>query len=241
MKFKTSITNVNNGEEIIRGHKLEDLVQQKSFTEAIYLILRGELPDEKKAKMFNAILTSAIDHGPGTTSGMTARIVASAQNSIHTSVAAGILAMGELHGSAIEGAGRFFQEHKNNPDVTGTVKKLKEQKVRLAGYGHAILEEDHRANQLLNLAKEYGFYGEHCRVAEEAGKSLNAISSHKLPLNIDGAMAAILSDMGFLWDMMKGIFIIARVPGLVAHVYEEMKGDAGLRRLSEDDIEYVGK
>jgi citrate synthase len=71
MKFKTSITNLNNGEEIIRGYKLEDLMQKKSFAETVFLILKGELPNENEAKMFNAILTSAIDHGPGTASGLT--------------------------------------------------------------------------------------------------------------------------------------------------------------------------
>ncbi len=241
MKFKTSITNLNRGEEVIRGYAMKDLMQQKSFAEAIYLILRGELPNETEAKMFNAILTAAIDHGPGTVSALTARIVASAKNSLHTAVAAGILAMGERHGSAIEGAAKFFQEHADDADIDSLIKKMKEQKIRLAGYGHAILADDHRASQLLAVARELGFYGKHCASAEAVGKSLNAISSKKLPLNIDGAMAAILSDMGFPWDVMKGVFIIARVPGLVAQVYEEMTGDAGLRRLSEDDIEYVGE
>ena len=60
-----------------------------------------------------------------------------------------------------------------------------------------------------------------------------------MPLNVDAAMAAILSDMGFEWQIMKGFFIIARVPGLVAQAYEEISNDTGLKRLSEDAIEYV--
>ncbi|MEK7624031.1 MAG: citryl-CoA lyase [Patescibacteria group bacterium] len=239
MKFKTSITNLNNGEEIIRGHKLEELMQKKSFAEAIYLILKGELPDEKETKMFNAILTSAIDHGPGTASALTARVVASAKNSVNTAVAAGILAMGESHGGATGDAGKFFQENINTLDIASLVKDLKEKKIRIPGYGHATLTHDHRSDTLFAIAKETGMYGKHSAFAEAVFEQLKLVSSKPLPLNVDGSMAAILSDMGFPWDVMKGIFIIARVPGLVVHVYEEMKGDAGLRRLPEEDIEYI--
>jgi citryl-CoA lyase len=241
MKFKTSITNLNNGEEIIRGYKLEDLMQNKSFAETVFLILKGELPNENEAKMFNAILTSAIDHGPGTASGLTSRIVASAKNSIHTSVAAGILAMGELHGSAIEGAAKFFRAHLDDTDILSSIKSLKEQKVRLPGFGHAVLTLDNRANKLLEIAQKHGFFGKYCTFAEEVGKNLNSISSKILPLNIDGAMAAVLLDMGFDDKIMKGIFIIARVPGLVAHVFEEATSGDGLRRLDEEDILYIGE
>ena len=83
-------------------------------------------------------------------------------------------------------------------------------------------------------------YGKHCDFAEAVGKSLNAISSKKLPLNVDGAMAAIISDMGFDWRLAKGFFIIGRVPGLAAHVYEEKTAGDGIRRLAEDAAEYVG-
>jgi citryl-CoA lyase len=238
--FQTSITDIRDGEEYIRGHKLEDLIKEKSFVETIFLLLKGELPSEQEAKMLGAMFTAAIDHGPGTASGQVARIVASAKNSMHTSLAAGILAMGERHGSAIEGAAKFFQKQKTAEDVAGLVKGLKERKIRIPGYGHPFLEHDSRSETLFALAKELGIYGDHCAFAEEAHKELNAISSKPLALNIDGAMGAILSDMGFDWRLGKGFFIIARVPGLVAHIYEEQTSDVGIRRLSQDDIEYIG-
>ena len=53
-------------------------------------------------------------------------------------------------------------------------------------------------------------------------------------------MAAILLDMGFDARLMKGFFIIARIPGLVAQVYEEMADDPGIRRLDQSDIQYTG-
>ena len=215
MHIKTAITSVNGGEEIIRGQKLKDLIEKHTFVEAIFLLLKGELPDKNQTRMLNAMFTSAIDHGPAVASALTARVVVSAKNSMHTAIAAGILAMGDLHGGAIEGAAKFFQEQVNTLDLEALLKDLKAKKQRVLGYGHKVLEHDHRADTLFTIAKETGIYGKHCAFAEAVREQLKTISSRPLPLNIDGAMGAILMDMGFDWRMTKGVFIIARVPGLV--------------------------
>ncbi len=241
MKYTTSITNIVNEHEFIRGYALEELIKNHSFVETIFLILRGQLPTEKETKMLNALFTAAIDHGPGTASGQVVRITASAKNNLHTSLAAGILAMGERHGGAIEGAAKFFQFHVGEEHVAGLVKTFKQEKIRIPGYGHAVLKVDHRSKALFDMAREVGFFGKHCEFALAVHDALNEQSSKPLPINIDGSMAAILSDMGFDWQIMKGLFIIARVPGLVAHIYEEMTNDAGLRRLDQGEIEYVGR
>jgi len=241
MKWETAITNIKDGQEIIRGKNLSELIQKNTFTETIFLIWQGRMPKSEEAKMLDAMFVAAIDHGTGTASAMMARISASAKNSMHTALAAGILGMGERHGSAIEAAAKFFVENKDNKNLPETLKELKDKKVRLAGFGHAVLTHDERSEELFKIAKELGFYKECCAVAENIQIELNKISSKPLPLNIDGAMGAILADMSFDPAMMKGIFITARVPGLVAHIYEETQNDAGLRRLGEDEIEYIGK
>lgn len=240
MQWKTSISHVANNHEIIRGYDLSDLINKKSFVETIYLILKGELPNEPQTRMLNALFTAAIDHGIGVSSAMTARTVVSTGNSLHTALAAGILSLGTLHGSAIEDATNFFQENIGVDEVDELVKKMKEQKIRLPGYGHKILTHDERSVALFTVAKETKIYGQHCELAEKVGTALNKISSKPLPLNVDGAMGAIISDMGFDWRLAKGFFIIGRVPGLVAHVYEEMTSDNGLRRLAEEEAEYLG-
>ena len=121
------------------------------------------------------------------------------------------------------------------------VKSFKEKKIRIPGYGHKVLTHDNRTDTLSAIAKETGFYGRHCKFAVAVGTALNKISSKPLPLNMDGANAAILSDMGFDWRMATGFFLIGRVPGLVAQVYEEMMSGEGVRRLSEEEIEYTGE
>lgn len=241
MQWKTAVSKVSDNKEIIRGYNLDELIKNKSFTETIFLILKGNLSNENETKILNAMFVAAIDHGVGTASAMTSRIVASSGNSMHTALAAGILAMGKLHGGATEDAAKFFTENVEEKNVVELVKTLKDKKVRLPGYGHKVLTRDNRTDTLFAIAKETGFYGKYSAFAEKIGEELNKISSKILPLNVDGAMAAILLDMGFPWQITKGLFIIARVPGLVAHIYEEAVGDAGLRRLESDETEYVGE
>lgn len=242
MEWKTAISHVEDGKEIIRGQKLSDIIEQHTFTEAIFLILRGQMPNVKEAVMLNALLSAAIDHGIGAPSTTTARIVASTKNSLHTAVAAGILAMGELHGSAIEGAAKFFQENKTTQDITKLIADCKVKKMRIPGFGHKVFTtQDPRTQTLLAIAKKQDFFQAHCAFAIAVETELGAQSSKKLPLNIDGAMAAILSDMGFPSGVMKGLFIIGRVPGLVAHVYEEQTSGTGIRRIDTKDEIYTGK
>lgn len=240
MKFQTAITQVHNDQELIRGYKLTDLAQQKSFSDTIWLLLRGELPTVTEAKIFGAILTIAIDHGPGTISGQASRIAASGKVSMTGAVIAGLATIGERHGGAVDGAAKFFVDNVTRQDVSALLVELKTQKIRIPGFGHAVLTRDHRSETLFSIAKETGFYGRYSAFAEKVGAELNKQSSKPLPLNIDGAMAAILLDLGFAPGLLTGIFIIARTPGLVAQATEEMHGDAGLRRLAEAEIEYTG-
>lgn len=240
MHFKTSVTHLtNDGKEIVRGNDLENLMQEKTFSEVIFLILLSRTPHEKELIMFNALLIAAIDHGPGTASAMTARISASAKNSMHTSLAAGLLGLGERHGLAIEAAMKFFATNIGENDLAGLLSKMKEQKKYAPGFGHRVLSVDSRAHKLFDIAKETGFFGRHCQFALKVLEELNKISSKPLPINIDGAMAAVLLDMGIDASLSQGIFMIARVPGLVAQIVEERESGEGIRRLEESEIEYI--
>ena len=240
MNIKTSITNIKDDQEIIRGHKLEELVQTHSFVEVIYLLFTGKLPTASETKMLNALFVSAIDHGPGTVSAMTARISASSANSTHSALAAGILGFGPRHGIAGEGAMEFFYKHADESDIADLVARLKEQKVRIPGYGHKVFTDvDPRSLTLFDIAKNLGIFGKHSEFALSVKAELNKISSKPLPLNIDGTFAAILCDMGFDVRMGQSFFLIARTPGLLAQIHEEQINDVGIRRLEEDEIEFV--
>ncbi len=242
-KWRTAITTHVDHEVYIRGYRLLDLVGNLTFAQAIYLILKGELPTEAESKMMEAIFVSVIDHGIAPPSVIAARSVASGGNSLNVGVAAGVLAFGSAHGGALEDAMRFMQEGvSSGRPVKDIVSEYLSQKKPIPGYGHRYYKDfDPRTRRLLDLAKKYGFYGDHCGFAEEVEREIEKQKGKRIVLNVDGAIAAVTSDMGFDWRIGKGFFIIGRVPGLVAHVYEELTKERPFsKRLSDDEIEYTG-
>ena len=241
-KWRTSITLHKGEETFIRGYKLLDLVGNLSFSQAIYLILKGELPSEKESKMMDAMFVSVIDHGIAPPSVIAARAVASGGHTLNVGVAAGVATFGSAHGGALEDAMKIFQENIEK-DVSSLVKSYLDSKKPIAGFGHKYYKEfDPRTKRLMDVAKSLGFYDKYCAFAEKIEQEIFNQKGKKLVLNVDGAIAAIASEMGFDWRLGKGFFIIGRVPGLVAHVYEElvMEKPFSKRLNEEEETEYKG-
>lgn len=233
MQFNTDITTFDGDhKESIRGISLDTLVTEQSFVSSIFLLIQKRLPSLSEARMLDAILTTAIDHGAATASAMNARISASAKNPIHASLAAGILGFGERHGMAVEGHMKFLQDAiVFEGSLEELLRNMKEQKIRVPGFGHKVFEtEDPRSTTLFALAKELDVFGKNCQMAFDTGIILNTISSRPLPLNVDGAIGAILLDMAFAPKTGNAIFLMARVPGLLAHIIEEGEQGNGIRR-----------
>lgn len=239
MNVETRISHVTKERELLRGHDLISLIGTRSFMEVTWLLLRESWPTKEQAAMLEAVLVAAIDHGAAPVSSITARAVASSGNDPHVALAAGILAQGTLHGGAIEDAARFFLAQVQE-DPNTVVSRAHGEKRRLPGYGHKLLEKDRRSEALFARAKALGTYGAFATFAERVEAALNADAKKPLPLNIDGAMAAVLLDMGFGPEPMRGIFALARLPGLLAQIIEERETVRGPRRLADDEIIYKG-
>jgi len=238
-KWKTAISGIIDGEAHIHGYKVTELIDKIGFTDAIWLELKGELPTEKERAMLDGILISTIDNGLGPPSVTNARNSASAGNPMQASVAAGVLGVGDSHGGAIEECARLLQ-------MGLTAEKLVEKVIssgdRIAGFGHKIYKDaDPRATQIFEKAKKLGFYGEHCELTVAVEKVLEEKKGKKIPINVDGAIAAVVSDMGFDYRLGKGFFLIGRVVGLVAHIFEEMVREKPYRRIADEEIEYDGE
>ncbi len=231
MSWETSVS--SEGEDaVIRGKPLED-VMDMDFSDAIWLILKGEKPSEKESELFNTILSSSIDHGIGNPSTVSARTVQSGGNEMNTSVAAGILALGNSHGGAIEEAMQILSDNRSPEKIVET---YLENENRIPGIGHKIYrEEDPRATKILEEADNLGLSGE---ATEKMTRIRDRFAEQKtdLVLNVDGAIAAVMTDMGWEPELGKGFFIIARTPGIVAHVREEMDEKPFRRQKGE----YVG-
>lgn len=245
-KWNTEITGHFNEVPHVRGYDIRELMEKVTFTDAIFLVLRGELPTEKERKMLNAMLISMIDHGLGAPSTTAARIVASCGTPMSTAVAAGVSAIGEHHAGAIEQCAKLLQEKSKKPKSIDDIGKdivdnARLDRTKIPGYGHKLYVSDPRTETLVKIASELGIKGRHTDLALSIEKHLEIALGKKQCLNIDGIIAALMSDMGFPWEMGKGMFIIGRVSGLVAHVYEEQTKEKPFRRLSEEEMSYSGK
>jgi citrate synthase len=153
--------------------------------------------------------------------------------------------IGDTHGGAIEQSARIMQEwagREGNPVELAKelVAELRSSRKRMPGFGHRLHKTDPRTVKLFEIAGELNFSGRHTDLARAIEAELEKASSRKLPINVDGAIAAVVSDMGFDWRLGKGFFIISRVPGLIAHAYEEMTTQKPMRDLGNTDFEYSG-
>jgi citryl-CoA lyase len=244
-KWQTAITEIGPGKIRVRGYDIVEMMQKLSFAQSVYLILRGELPDEKQARMMEAILVSSIDHGTSPPSVLGARTVMSGGNSLNAAVAGGVLVIGDSHGGAIEQSARILQEWAAKEGAidklaADLVAEMRAKKKRLPGFGHRLHQTDPRTVKLFEIAAGLDYSGKHTELARAIEAELEKTSGRKLPINVDGAIAAVISDMGFDWRLGKGFFIISRVPGLIAHVYEEMTTQKPMRKLGDTNCEYSG-
>jgi citryl-CoA lyase len=243
--WKTALTRIAPGQIRVRGYDIAELMGAISYAQAVYLILKGELPSEAEARLMEAILVSSIDHGATPPSVLAARTVLSGGNSLNSSIAAGVMAIGDVHGGAIEQCARILQEGAAREGsverlAQALVNDLRERKRRMPGFGHRLHGTDPRTVRLLSLAEEAGFSGRHIELALAVEAELEKQLGRRLPMNIDGAVGAVISDMGFDWRLGKGFFIISRTAGLVAHVYEEWTREKPMRKLGPPPSEYDG-
>ena len=250
-EWTTSLTRIAPNEIEIRGYPVDELMGRLMFSEAIYLLLRGELPSASIGKLFTAVLLSSLDHGVTPPSTLAARHVASSGSPLGNAVAAGILAFGAYHGGDIEAVMRCLQEgislHHGGMSYEDAARRLLEKHCGVGptppGFGHRIHTRDPRAARLLQLAHELDLDGEHCRLLRVVERVLNAMpgrAQHPLPLNIDGAIAAVCGDLGFGPEIGNGLFIISRVPGLLAHAVEEQLTQPPMRQIDRDQARYDG-
>lgn len=249
LQWKTAITKVEPNQLFIRGYKLDELMGRVSYAQMVYLLFKGEMPSEKVGRLMEAILVSSVDHGTTPPSVLSAITVASTGAPLNAAVAAGILAISKFHGGAIEECMLILKEamhikgdrHCSFEEAAAEViNRYRSEQKRLSGFGHRIHTNDPRTHKLFTLAKELGLAADFTMLAEAFVKQLKALTGKDLPLNVDGAIAALLCEMDFDPILANAFFMIARVPGLVAHIYEEVTRQKPMRKIHPTDVVYDG-
>jgi len=249
LPWKTAITKIEPNKISIRGYRLDELMGEVRYAQMVYLLFKGEMPSENIGKLIEVILVSSIDHGTTPPSALSAITVASTGATLNASLAAGILAISKFHGAAIEECMLLLKEAKEeiknaacneSEAVQRIITAYREHKKRLSGFGHRLHSDDPRTKKLFALAEEYGIAGTYVQLAREFESQLQKSLGKKLPINVDGAIAALLCEMDFDPTLGNAFFMIARVPGLVAHIYEEKMRYKPMRMIHPTNVEYDG-
>jgi citrate synthase len=236
--WRTAIVKADETDIWLRGFDVRSLMRDHGFVETIFLLHRGRLPTPGERKLLDAILVGVSDHGAGAPSCAAARLVASGnRQSVAAAVAAGVLAIGDEHGGAASGciamiAGHLATAAEKGESIeaaaTRAIDESRTRKTRLPGLGHRVHTTDPRVDVLFTMAAEAGVAGDGVRFMRALERAA-AARIKPLPINIDGALAAVLHDIGFPPPTGTLIFIIGRVAGLTAEVAEEYARERPMR------------
>jgi len=236
--WRSAITTSDEKNIFIRGYDIVSLMNSASFTDTIYLLHQSRLPTEAERRLLDAILIGVSDHGPAAPSAAAARLVASGnRQSLEACVAAGVLAMGDAHGGAAydcmnmiaEGIELSRHESISIQDAALRLVALaKSKQKRIPGMGHRVHTDDPRTRVLFEMARGYKLAGEGIEFMQALEESVRE-QIRPLPINIDGALSAVLHDLGFMPQVGKLIFIIGRVTGVTAQIVEEYTREKPMR------------
>jgi len=246
--WRTAIVDAGPDHIRVRGHDVLELMQRSTFTDLIFLLHHDRLPTPAERRLLDAILIGVADHGAGAPSCAAARLAVSGnRQSLAAAIAAGVLTIGDEHGGAGSGSMELIaagidraRRDSVSFDVAaaGIVDAAKRDKTRLPGFGHRVHATiDPRVEVLFALAEESRVAGDGIRFA----RALTAAMHERLkpiPLNIDGALAAVLVDLGLPPMAGKLLFIVGRVAGLSAEVLEEYTREKPMR--IKIPVEYDG-
>jgi citrate synthase len=250
-RWQTALAFTAPNQILIRGYPLDEMMGRLSFADAVYLLLMGELPTPAIGRMLNAVLISSIDHGVTPPSTLAARNVATSGAPLKDCVAAGILAFGPHHGGDIESCMRFLDAGLTlvrggrtlQEAADAIVEECARENQVPPGFGHRFHTRDPRAGRLFQMALELELEGEHVRLLRAAERALDARKDRygrSLPVNVDGAIAAVCADLGFAYELGNAVFLISRLPGLIAHAHEERTRQAPMRQIDPKDHDYDG-
>lgn len=236
--WKTSISDISPGVIRFSGYPVEQLISSNEVGMAamIWLMTRGELPTVGQAHLLERALVAGVDHGPQAPSIGIARMAMTCGVGIQSAMASATNVLGDVHGGAgqelMEIFEQILQEERDlSETVAAKLQELRDQKRYIPGFGHRFHPVDPRRAPLLAAieeAREQGIVeGRVLTVALEIERQLNEGRERPIPMNIDGATAIIYAELGFAPVLGRGLFILSRSVGALAHAWEESR--SGMR------------
>lgn len=233
--WRTSIIDMRPGVIRYSGYPIQELIGNVGFTQMIWLMTRGELPTEGQARLLDAALMSAVDHGPQAPSIAIARMAATCGVGLNNAMASAVNVLGDVHGGAGEQAVEMYASIAARIDTGATTadavragldEAIAQHGKFVSGFGHRFHPIDPRAPRLLELvdaaASEGHVSGRYAAIARGVEDELAARrNGRRIPMNIDGATAVIYAELGFPAPLARGLFCLSRSVGILAHAWEQ--------------------
>lgn len=248
----TSICTSDADSITVRGLDLcEDIIGKIDFTSYFWMLVTGSLPTPKQLFFCNAVLAAIAEHGLVPSVAASRMTYAAAPEAFHGAVAAGLLGCGSVVLGSAEVAGRFYADcvtQANEPGAIAAevakenIRALRTDKKAIPGFGHPQHSGgDPRANLLLRLAEEHNIVGKHIEMLYVILDILPETLGRALPINVNGAIPAVMLDVGFPLSALKGISLLARTASIIAHLQEETERPIGfiMSGAAADKIQFV--
>ena len=208
---------------------LTEILGKKSFSETFYLLVTGnELPEEY-ARTFDACMVILMDHGITPTALVARMVHGSLPEDVQLPMIAGAMMVGNKFAGTMAGSGAIFRE---GVEAGGDPREFaqmiiarhKEQKKFIPGYGHPYyFPTDPRSDRMFQIAREGGVRGKYIQLAKILAEEIEKSRGKPLTLNVTGALGAVLNEVDFPVEVMRGVAAVSRAAGLIGHVYEEME------------------
>ena len=250
---RTSICTSDAHTIVIRGHDLsKELIGKLSFVDHFFLLLTGEMPTPGQAAVLNATLVAIAEHGLVPSVQAARMTFAAAPDAMQGAVAAGILGCGSVVLGSSETAGRMYVEIDEQVQAgsaldeaaLSVMKAWRAAGRSIPGYGHPLHKErDERVGALFDVAKAAGTDLRFVEIAEACERLLPEVLGKPLKLNVSGAIPSVLLGAGFPVEGLKGVPMLARTAGLIAHMVEEIRQPIGfaLSYQATREMEYDGE
>jgi len=210
------------------------------------------VPTPAEAQLLEAALVAAVDHGPHAPSIAIARMAVTCGLPLNGAMASAINALDDIHGGAGQQCMELLaaidadagQRDASEDGVAAVLERYRAEHGKIVpGFGHRWHGVDPRAVRLLALVREAEqagiVRGRFARIAEGIERQLTAQKGGRpIPMNIDGATAVIYSELGFAPELGRGIFILSRSVGILAHAWEQTQQGGRIKGPMSPEIPY---
>lgn len=232
MQYRTEIGRANDVSVTLRSRDVvREVMGSMSYTAALLLAIRGEVPREAEVQLLDAVLVSLIDHGMQP-SALVARLTYhAAPESVQGAMAAGLLGAGSVMLGSMEAAGQLIEDTTASARSDGDVNRSAQEHVdrivsaggRVPGLGHTLHREgDPRATRLKELAAAADVKQDALNALNALAEAASRMTGRTLLANVTGVAAATVLELGIPWQLHRGIAIVSRAAGLLAHIGEEI-------------------